>query len=207
MMAPPRSAAAMPADSWPRCWSAYSAKYARRATSCSGAKIPKTPHSSRGPSRRGRSVGEDMGEPAARVAAGAATTRAAGAPPTGPDPHRPGSADLDAGLVERALEELRAGARPDRQGVGVRDRPDLRGLRGGGPVDDDLDGRVGLDALDRVPLAVVDRRAGRHLAVAGRAVEPARRLARGLVLHLPLAARGRVEALADDVPVGLGRGR
>src|SRR5215213_11159507 len=47
----PFSAVAMPADSWPRCWSAYSAKYASRATSDSGANTPKTPHSSRGPSR------------------------------------------------------------------------------------------------------------------------------------------------------------
>src|SRR3954471_376974 len=47
----PFSVVAMPADSCPRCWSAYSAKYASRATSDSGAYTPKTPHSSRGPSR------------------------------------------------------------------------------------------------------------------------------------------------------------
>src|SRR3954470_16617868 len=139
MIAPPRSAAAIPADSCPRCWSAYSAKYARRATSCSGAKIPKTPHSSRGPSRRGRSVGEDMGEPSARVAAGAAATPAAAGAPARPDRAPCGAralADLDAGLVERALEELRPRPRADRQRVGVGDRPDAGGLRGRGAVDD-----------------------------------------------------------------------
>ena len=47
----PESAVAIPADSWPRCCSANSAKYASRATSDSGAYTPKTPHSSRGPSR------------------------------------------------------------------------------------------------------------------------------------------------------------
>src|SRR4051795_13243508 len=53
MMWPPW-AVAMPADSCPRCWSAYSAKYASRATSRPGATMPKTPHSSRGPSRTSR---------------------------------------------------------------------------------------------------------------------------------------------------------
>src|ERR1700733_9253975 len=51
MIPRPSGAVAIPADSWPRCWSAYRAKYARLATSCPGAKMPKTPHSSRGPSR------------------------------------------------------------------------------------------------------------------------------------------------------------
>src|SRR3954454_13709890 len=45
------SVVAIPADSWPGCWSANSAKYASRGTSDSGAYTPKTPHSSRGPSR------------------------------------------------------------------------------------------------------------------------------------------------------------
>ena len=33
-----------PADSWPRCWSAWSPKYASRATSRPGAWMPNTPH-------------------------------------------------------------------------------------------------------------------------------------------------------------------
>src|SRR3954452_5348601 len=49
----PPSQVAIPADSWPRCWRAYRPKYASRATSCPGAYTPKTPHSSRGPSRSG----------------------------------------------------------------------------------------------------------------------------------------------------------
>src|ERR1700677_419627 len=40
----PPSAAAMPADSCPRCWSAYSAKNASRAASRPGAKTPVIPH-------------------------------------------------------------------------------------------------------------------------------------------------------------------
>ena len=40
----PPSDTAIPADSWPRCWSANSPKYARRATSRSSERIPKTPH-------------------------------------------------------------------------------------------------------------------------------------------------------------------
>src|ERR1039457_5069332 len=55
MMCPPRSAAAIPADSCPRCWSAYSAKYDSRETSWPGANMPNTPHSSRGPSRSSNS--------------------------------------------------------------------------------------------------------------------------------------------------------
>src|SRR5579859_3084429 len=51
MISRPRGAEAIPADSCPRCWSANRAKYATRATSCPGAKMPNTPHSSRGPSR------------------------------------------------------------------------------------------------------------------------------------------------------------
>src|SRR5207244_7227481 len=57
-------------------------------------------------------------------------------------------------------------------------------------------------ALDGVPLAVVDRGPGRQLAVAGRAVEAARRLSGGLILHLELAADGRELALPDEIPVG-----
>src|ERR1700733_378221 len=57
MIPRPRGAVAIPADSWPRCWSANSAKYATRATSCPGAKMPNTPHSSRGPSRWSFTVG------------------------------------------------------------------------------------------------------------------------------------------------------
>ena len=34
----------MPADSWPRCWSAKSPKYVSRETSRSAAYTPKTPH-------------------------------------------------------------------------------------------------------------------------------------------------------------------
>jgi hypothetical protein len=40
----PRSETAIPADSWPRCWSAKSAKYESRATSRSAERMPKTPH-------------------------------------------------------------------------------------------------------------------------------------------------------------------
>src|SRR6478735_6511514 len=58
MMWPPCDVA-MPADSCPRCWSAYSAKYARRETSRPGATMPKTPHSSRGPSRSSRKGSEE----------------------------------------------------------------------------------------------------------------------------------------------------
>src|SRR5215212_5709358 len=47
----PFSVVAVSFKYYPRCWSAYSAKYASRATSDSGAYTPKTPHSSRGPSR------------------------------------------------------------------------------------------------------------------------------------------------------------
>src|ERR1700733_1209464 len=57
MIPRPSGAVAIPADSWPRCWSANSAKYATLATSCPGAKMPKTPHSSRGPSRWSFTVG------------------------------------------------------------------------------------------------------------------------------------------------------
>src|SRR3954451_4732704 len=39
----------MPADSWPRCWSAYRPKYASFATSSPGAQTPKTPQASWGP--------------------------------------------------------------------------------------------------------------------------------------------------------------
>src|SRR5262249_55478717 len=42
----PLSDTAIPADSWPRCWSANRPKYARRATSRSSERIPKTPHMS-----------------------------------------------------------------------------------------------------------------------------------------------------------------
>ena len=63
-MLPPRSAAAIPADSWPRCCSAYSAKYDSRETSCPGAYMPNTPHSSRGPSRSsGRGLAAVIGSP------------------------------------------------------------------------------------------------------------------------------------------------
>src|SRR6266536_2832080 len=65
--------------------------------------------------------------------------------------------DLDAGLVQRALEELRAGTGADRHRVGVGGRADVGGLREGLPVHHHLDRRGGLDALDGVPLAVVDR--------------------------------------------------
>src|SRR5688572_19161195 len=45
----PLSDTAMPADSWPRCWRAKSAKYVSRATSRSGEWMPKTPHIRREP--------------------------------------------------------------------------------------------------------------------------------------------------------------
>ena len=47
----PSSETAIPADSWPRCWSATSPKCVSRATSRSGAWIPKIPHISREPAR------------------------------------------------------------------------------------------------------------------------------------------------------------
>ncbi len=40
----PPSETAIPADSWPRCWSANRPKYARRATSRSTDRMPKRPH-------------------------------------------------------------------------------------------------------------------------------------------------------------------
>ena len=56
----PPSETAMPADSCPRCWSANSPKYARRATSRSGERIPKTPHISRCPPMRFASAGAPL---------------------------------------------------------------------------------------------------------------------------------------------------
>src|SRR5262245_43428366 len=49
----PASETAIPADSWPRCCSAWRPKYVSRATSRSGARMPNTPHIS-GPSRSDR---------------------------------------------------------------------------------------------------------------------------------------------------------
>src|SRR5437764_8068939 len=69
MISRPRGALAIPADSWPRCCRANSAKYATRATSCPGAKMPKTPHSSRGPSRWSF-TGGGMPNQSPRLAAG-----------------------------------------------------------------------------------------------------------------------------------------
>src|SRR6266487_3883304 len=40
----PSSETAIPADSWPRCWSANRPKYVRRATSRSGDRTPNKPH-------------------------------------------------------------------------------------------------------------------------------------------------------------------
>src|SRR5438094_1681469 len=111
--------------------------------------------------------------------------------------------DLDARLVERAAEELRAPTGADQEIGGVADRADPRGLREALPVDDQLDRRRRLDALDRVPGAVVERRTGHELARPGGADEAARRLPGGLVLHLELAGVGE-EALADQVPVRRG---
>src|SRR5439155_14929398 len=101
-------------------------------------------------------------------------------------------ADLDARLVERAAVPVRAGTRADDDRVGVRHRADCRGLRERLTVHDELDRRCGLDALDGLPLPVVERRARDQLAVVGRALEPARRLPGLLELHLDLAAGGRV---------------
>ena len=58
----------MPADSWPRCWSANSPKYARRETSRSGERIPKTPHISRCPPTRSEALElhSEQGIPAGR---------------------------------------------------------------------------------------------------------------------------------------------
>src|ERR1700676_3858907 len=65
-----RSAAAMPADSWPRCCRAYRAKYDRRDTSWPGAYSPNTPHSSRGPSRILSTVSGKERRQAARMSLG-----------------------------------------------------------------------------------------------------------------------------------------
>src|SRR6478609_1291222 len=111
-------------------------------------------------------------------------------------------ADLNARLVELSLVPVRSGARADRHIGGVRDRADGRRFREDLSVNDDLDRARRLDAGDGVPLAVVDRRSGYELGVVPRALEAAGCLPGLLELHLVFAAAGRVEALAEDVPVG-----
>ena len=58
----PLSETAMPADSWPRCWSAKSPKYASRATSRSGAWMPRMPHMARRPPCVGRGADRSSGD-------------------------------------------------------------------------------------------------------------------------------------------------
>src|SRR5919202_1178738 len=76
----PFCAVAMPADSCPRCCSAKSPKYVRRATSRPGALMPNTPHSSRGPSRRSRNA-----VTGSRASVATAPERSAAAKPHAPD--------------------------------------------------------------------------------------------------------------------------
>src|SRR6476620_194280 len=108
-------------------------------------------------------------------------------------------ADLDAGLVELSLVPVGAGAGADGDVGAVRDRADGGGFREGLSVDDDLDRGRRLDAGDGVPLAVVDRRPRDEFGVAAGALAAAGRLPALLGLHLPFAAGGRVEALAEEV--------
>src|SRR6476619_2855535 len=113
-----------------------------------------------------------------------------------------GSTDEDARLVERPLEELGGTAvRADHDGLVVGDRADGAAFREGHAVDDQPDVRAGLDALDGVPLAIADHRAlADDLVVGEGAVEPARGLSVGLVLHLELTAGCGEDALADEIP-------
>src|SRR4051794_11266970 len=79
--------------------------------------------------------------------------------PTAAARRRAMSPDADAGLVERAVEELRevrVRADDDRRAVGH--RADADGLGERGAVDSERHRRCRLDTLDRVPCAVVERR-------------------------------------------------
>src|SRR4051794_11540367 len=106
-MRPPEDAA-MPADSCPRCCSAYSAKYARRAMSCPGAYTPNTPHSSRGPSRGSRRS-EKATEPLSeRLARGAARLPQPVGQPTGMTGHQVGHSEDDLLAVHPQIQGVAA---------------------------------------------------------------------------------------------------
>ena len=121
-----------PADSWPRCWSAKSAKYESRATSRSTERMPKTPHISRrlpcGPELVERDaedrVAADLADPPdADVASRAGRSRpgrpaARGSP--GRSPRRRASADRRRGRARRRRPsaERRLGERDGEAAVG-----------------------------------------------------------------------------------------
>src|SRR3954469_23178222 len=111
MMWPPW-AAAIPADSWPRCWRAYSAKYVSRATSAPGAWIPKTPHSSRGPSLS--SIGAGWGGVTRPISASPAEHRKRAQPSNAPGPLRPSRRPRDAGSPAVGSARIRSTRRTRR---------------------------------------------------------------------------------------------
>ena len=101
----PFSETAIPADSWPRCWSACRPKYVSRATSRPGARMPKTPHIRR--SRAPRASGQSS---VGRRGAQATIT---------PPPNRPGNklslASASSAAPRRGLARARARARRRRR--------------------------------------------------------------------------------------------
>src|SRR5207248_3570889 len=86
-------------------------------------------------------------------------------------------ADPDRDLVEVSRVPVAVGPTAEHDRGGVRDRADVCGLRERLSVDDELDRGRRLDALNFVPIPVVEAWSVDQLAVACGALEAARRLA------------------------------